>query len=263
MVAPRAARRRRGRASPSTTRKVNAHLRRRRQRLQETAEALDRRPARCRGGDRRRADLRRRRRHQRVRRPRRGGRHRRPRSTSAIGGRGRHPRHGHRRRRPATPSAAGASWRWPATTGSPPSGPCSASRRSCSASSRAVVARSGCPPPDRTGTGQGPDPDHGPAGEGRRGAAGSGCRRGRAARRQLHERAPGAGCRGAAPRARRKRRRWRKRAIDLAAGRRRCPMLWLSSGALFVDGVPAPRTARSACSSFLEHGPGRPQFTGR
>ena len=158
--------------SPSTTRRSTRCPAALRQQLQETAEALAGRPARRRGRDRAAsgssppaptsrefggADEAAAHRRQLPRRARR---------------RGRHPPHGHRRRRPATPSAAGASWRWPATTGSPPSGPCSASRRSCSASSPAAAARSGSPP-GRPVTGQGPDPDR-PPGQGRRGAAASG-----------------------------------------------------------------------------------------
>ena len=50
-----------------------------------------------------------------------------------------------RRRSAATRSAAAASWRWRATTASPGRGPCSASPRSCSASSPAAAARSAWP----------------------------------------------------------------------------------------------------------------------
>ena len=79
----------------------------------------------------------------RVRRRRRGGRHRRQ-LPRGPGGRGRHPPPGHRRRgrlRPRRRVRAGAGLRLPDRR---PSGPCSVSRRSCSASSRAAAARSGC-----------------------------------------------------------------------------------------------------------------------
>ena len=221
--------------------------------LHEVAVGADRRsrpaPWSVTGGER---HLRRRCRHQRVRRPRRGAAPS-PRASTARSTPSPPSRGSSSPPSAATRSVAGASWRWRATTASPPSGPCSASPRSCSASSPVAAARSGWPARSAPQPGQGAD-DHRPSGEGRGGAAHRPRRRGGGA---------GGTARAGAGAGRRAR-----GAVQAQALVKRPSTTGESP---LAGGLALERDSSRPCSPpdsgdrrrvFLAHGPGKAEFTG-
>ena len=159
---------------------------------------------------------------------------------------------------PGTPSAAAASWRSAPTSGSPPTTRSSASRRSCSASSRARAAPSGCPgwsaPPRRRTsifTGRFVGADEALQHRARR-QGGAGCRRlcrGAARGRRASSSGPAFALRAA------------KEAIDRGLGAD------LDTG-LEIErqqfaGLFATEDRATGMASFMENGPGKATFEGR